>query len=280
MKLVFRVITITFLIKMSFGYSRIHFAPIFDPAKVDLCSIKSQNKTHTLCNSTMLKSPLCDNFHHIELTEEKKNLILNGHNALRDRMSFVEPISNMIKLEWDSQLAAMAYQWILQCKTCEKDPWTMIDRRNEREKKFKYTFVHQNIAFINSKFLPQYYELQIFRYWYMEKSTLNDGMVFNETTSEVFFTRETNYSMLAWARLQRVGCALGRYHDGFAMVCNYFPFQGYRYPAYLTGLPGSQCPRSFPLRSVIFQNLCTASGHITQVNVLIMIVMLLLSTMA
>lgn len=259
---------------MSFSYSYIHFEPIFDP-DVDLCSINSSKTPHTLCNSSLLKFPQCNNFHHIKMTEEKQNLILNGYNALRDRLAFVEPIANMIRLKWDTQLADMAYQWILRCKICEKDPWTMIDVKNETEPALKYTLVHQNIAFINSKFLPQYYELQIFRYWYIEKLMLTeDEKIINETTSEVFFTKETNYSMLAWARLQRVGCALGRYHDGFAMVCNYFPFQGYHSPAYLAGPPGTECPRSFPLRSVTFQNLCTASGHITQVNVLIMIVML------
>lgn len=261
---------------MSWGYSYLHTEPIFLP-DVDLCSLDSLKTPHTLCNSSMLKNPLCNNFHHIEMTEEKKNLILNGHNALRDRLAYVESVANMIKLEWDTQLETMAHQWILRCKISKKDPWTMLPTKIDMDPSFKYTLIHQNIAFINSKYLPQYYELQIFRYWYMEKlMNKADTKVINKMGFQaVYFTRETNYSMLAWSRLQRVGCALGRYHDGFAMVCNYFPFQGYDTIAYLAGTPGSECPRNFPLTSVIFQNLCTASGHKRQVNALIMIVFII-----
>lgn len=268
------VILLFFFIQGFETYSHIHRDLVF-PENLDLCSIKCTNRPHTLCNASLLKSPTCNDFKSIEMTEEKRILILNGHNALRDRLAFVEPVANMIKLEWDSQLASMAYQWVLRCKVREKDPCTQINDKNETDPSLKHTLIHQNIAFIHSKFLPQYYELKIFRYWYIEKLSLSVNDKFkNETTSEIFFMRETNFSMLAWARLQRVGCALGRYHEGFAMVCNYFPFQGYNTSAYITGPAGSECPRSFPLRSVIFQNLCTAKGHITQVNVLIMIVML------
>lgn len=210
-----------FLFGRALAYSSIHTEPIIYP-EVDLCAFG-----HTLCNKTLLQTPLCDNFRHIPLTEEKKSLILNGHNALRDRLAYIEKISNMIQLQWDSQLADMAYQWILHCEITKKDPWTNITKGNFLNPLLKYTQIHQNTAFIYSKFLPQYYELQIFRYWYIEKRMSKTDVVLAKWMEEreaAFFTQESNYSMIAWARLQRVGCALGHYHDGFAMVCNCFPF--------------------------------------------------------
>lgn len=66
--------------------------------------------------------------------------------------------------------------------------------------------MYQNLAFITSKFLPDDIEVQTLREWYYEGKHTK----MRTTFPELYFPEPNNYTILAWARLERVGCSLGR----------------------------------------------------------------------
>lgn len=70
----------------------------------------------------------------------------------------------------------------------------------------KHTLVYQSLAFVTSKYLPEKHEVHALRQWYWEGRHTKTKVVF----PELYFPEPSNYSILAWARLERVGCSLGR----------------------------------------------------------------------
>lgn len=70
-----------------------------------------------------------------------------------------------------------------------------------------------------------------------------------------------NFTPLIWAETSRIGCAVGRFSGGYRLSCNYYPFHGLNFSAFITGAQCYNCPPNAPLCSGEFKNLCAGFGH-------------------
>lgn len=60
-----------------------------------------------------------------------------------------------------------------------------------------------------------------------------------------------------------MGCAVGRFSKGYRVLCNYYPFIGLDYPAFIMGEKCTACSLSAPICSGQFENLCASFGGYT-----------------
>lgn len=170
----------------------------------------------------------------------------------------------------------MAQYWMMQCQQMESDPCTEYEDRTGAS----YTRISQNVAFYRGKYLPQRFYYATLSEWFEDGSGLNmieqQNLVwFNvwvllsilnflfQCWVEITNTtdRSNRYTRMLWAGIWRIGCASGRYNDGFAVVCNYYGFNGIEQAAWIRSTPCTRCPRNLPICSVQFQNLCTAGWN-------------------
>lgn len=69
----------------------------------------------------------CDYIDPIDVDQDFIEETLNGHNGMRNRYADILRVSNMIKLEWDKELVAMAELWLARCHNYEIDPCALLD---------------------------------------------------------------------------------------------------------------------------------------------------------
>ncbi|ETN67925.1 hypothetical protein AND_000242 [Anopheles darlingi] len=253
------VIIVSWLLPRVATETEHHLSSIFRPNEhTDYCDLSCPGRgKHTLCelppSGTGDQLSQCPMFQQPLGSPWLRNNLLNAHNGVRNRFAGRFRIANMKKLVWDDELARMARLWLASCERYSHDPCTQLHNPDIYTR--DYRNVRQNVAFVVERYLPRYYDIDVIRYWYMQKGEtprpqLLDGV-------RLHHGQLNNYTLLTWASLERVGCAAAKYRDGFQLVCNYFPFHSLSEPAGLRGPPASNCPRTFPLRSRIFEALCT-----------------------
>lgn len=174
----------------------------------------------------------CDYIDPIDIDQDFMEETLNGHNGMRNRYAAVLKVSNMIKLEWDKELVAMAQLWLKRCHNYEIDPCALLDDTGKLyhtsspishssatsvmitypTNSFstdgkRYEDVGQNTIFNTVEYLPRFYETQYIRDWYLEAATMDlpeykDGMVYFHVTN--------NFTQIIHGATERIGCASAR----------------------------------------------------------------------
>lgn len=244
-----------FLIPISFEFvatfTSSHNESIFLNKNIlSYCDMSCNGNKHTLCSPSL--STNCSNFLYFDENEYRDTVWL-GQNGLRNRVAEKHNVSNMRLFEWNHELAAMAKYWLMQCRKYQRDPCTDLNR----DKSLSYTLVGQNVAFLSSKYLPQHFYQMMIRKWYIEKWTMNSSHLI-VADKKVWFHHFNNYTQIVWAITWRLGCAAGRYDDGYALVCNYHAIShDENEEAWHLGETCSSCPSLLPLCSLYFRNLCT-----------------------
>uniref|UniRef100_A0A6E8VQF3 SCP domain-containing protein n=1 Tax=Anopheles coluzzii TaxID=1518534 RepID=A0A6E8VQF3_ANOCL len=211
---------------------------------------------HTLCERPTVpaRSPEhCPNFQQLLGNSDLWTTILDAHNGVRNRFAIRSQVTNMKKLVWDAELARMARLHLASCERYEPDPCTQLQNPSVYSR--DYRNVRQSKAFVVERYLPKYYAFDVLRNWYLQKDETPDPKI--TASLQMQYSVLNNFTLLTWASLERVGCAAAKYRDGFQLVCNYFPFYSLAESSAELGLPARRCPRTFPLRSKIFEGLCT-----------------------
>uniref|UniRef100_A0A182FI45 SCP domain-containing protein n=1 Tax=Anopheles albimanus TaxID=7167 RepID=A0A182FI45_ANOAL len=254
------VIIVSWLLPRVASETEHHLSSIFRPNEhVGYCDLHCPGQArHTLCelpsSGTDDPNPVsdCPMFQQPLGGPWLQHNLLNAHNGVRNRFAGRFRIANMKKLVWDDELARMARLWLVSCERYSHDPCTQLHNPDIYTR--DYRNVRQNVAFVVERYLPRYYDIDVIRRWYMQKGETPRPRLEGAGLHQALLN---NYTLLTWASLERVGCAAAKYRDGFQLVCNYFPFYSLSEPAGLRGPPASSCPRTFPLRSRIFEALCT-----------------------
>jgi hypothetical protein len=196
------------------------------------------------------------------LDEEEKEEILNAHNHYRGQ---VDPVAtNMLKMEWNEDLAYLAQFWASGCAYMENED------RNTQSTSFDY--VGESLAATVS-YTVNYTQL-IGQLWYGEKRYFNyyaaacideDG---NQDEDGEFETCG-RYTQMVWARTYAVGCGAFRCaelegaedanENALFLVCYYGPGGNFaNEPPYSTGsAPCDACPYT---HEYCVNNLCSESG--------------------
>ncbi|XP_065915987.1 GLIPR1-like protein 1 [Dysidea avara] len=179
-----------------------------------------------------------------QLTSQQKRLLLDLHNQAR---SNVTPIAtNMEKMEWNDELAAVAQAYSALC---------IFDHNPNRASQApSFSSVGENLAISSGR--GEDYQF-LFTLWHNEHRNYdyNTG-----TCSGVC----GHYTQVVWARSNQLGCGvtLCTTVEGFSgtnavnLVCNYGPAGNFiRRPPYLTGdLSCSNCPYD---KQYCMNNLCS-----------------------
>ncbi|XP_035907548.1 venom allergen 5-like [Anopheles stephensi] len=238
------------------GETEHHLSSIFLTGMyTSYCQLDCPGATkHTLCELPSDPKPeQCENFQQLLGSSELWQNILNAHNGIRNRYAMRRRITNMKKLVWDDELARMARLHLATCQRYEPDPCAQLSNANVYSR--DYRNVRQSKAFVIERYLPKYYAIDVLRSWYLQKDETPAPQV--TAAHQLQHTVLNNFTLLTWASLERIGCAAAKYRDGFQLVCNYFPYYSLAEPAAELGPPATRCPRTFPLRSSIFDGLCT-----------------------
>ncbi|XP_052893666.1 venom allergen 5-like [Anopheles moucheti] len=248
---------VSVILQLTAGETEHHLSSIFLAGTYNnYCQLECPGAPqHTLCESPSATKSLeqCENFQQLLGSPELWTNLLNAHNGVRNRYAMRRSITNMKKLVWDDELARMARLHLASCQRYQHDPCTLLSNPNVYSR--DYRNVRQSKAFVIERYLPKYYAIDVLRRWYLQKDETPPPKVTG--AHQLQQVALNNFTLLTWAGLERVGCAAAKYRDGFQLVCNYFPFYSLAEPSAELGRPATRCPRTFPLRSKIFDGLCT-----------------------
>lgn len=146
----------------------------------------------------------------------------------------------------------MAYIWMKQCKKYELDPCTALHKTEEA-----YTQVTQSSSFVLKKYLPKHYESSCIQKWYFERARMRSP---HWEGNYAYLNDFNNFTPIVWADTSRIGCAVGRFSNGYRVTCNYYPFLGLNFAAFIRGGKCNDCSPTAPLCSGQFENLCASFG--------------------
>ncbi|XP_054709530.1 CRISP/Allergen/PR-1-like [Uloborus diversus] len=199
------------------------------------------NEKHSYCQP---KNPSC-NILATYVTDDEKVIIVDEHNKYRSKIAAGKELKlpsagNMLQMEWDDELAAVAQKYAEQCQFSH-DPASA-----RRVQNFG---VGQNIALetlTNTQGIPAANWPWAVQIWYDELQYFSKGLI------DPFVTPPSDptyghFSQLAWAESWKVGCGYVLHQEGATLkklyICNYGP-AGNMLPGsmYKIGQPCSACP--------------------------------------
>jgi len=198
------------------------------------------------------------------LDKAAQDRIVDVHNQLRNKVAMGQEFngaqpsaSDMRKLVWDDELAAVAQRWTDQCTFGHDGNRDLCDG----------TYVGQNAATSSrstrmepsSGLIMGEVETAV-RNWYSEVK--QPGFNSNHISPFAGSSGAGHYTQLVWAATDRVGCGLRYYQDGVwfttLTICNYA--KGGNMVGddmYKVGAPCTRCPPSTTCDAT-FPGLCTA----------------------
>lgn len=223
----------------------------------DYCQICDVPGTHTVCKFPRCEvSGNCTLVKQIPLNSKEKQLIVNYHNELRNKVArgLVKnqpSATNMQELEWDEELEYISQCWANQCKF-EHD-----ECRNTQK-----GYSGQNIVYHGSTLQSQTQQESLkglIDDWFNEYVDLPNEYIKSRPWNNPTFTN--HYTQLVWAETNRIGCArVYAFENPFYTVylyCNYGPGgNDINKPIYITGLPATDCQKYGLKKSVNYSGLC------------------------
>lgn len=212
----------------------------------------------------------CDSLqYHYDLRNDKhsdkRELLIYGHNGLRNRLALILDTCDMLRMSWDDDLAELSNRHHRNCEqkiVCSSKVEKSSLDINEERKLFQKVFIG-NTSHLgrNSYFHENIYSTNFFESavgnWYMEhmqiefpKKIKNNEKIYYKLLADNSFTHIIN------PQTHRVGCSYARFHNGLSLVCYYFPYI-HNNTVFLRLKPKDyQCPYNFPILDPVFKRLC------------------------
>lgn len=215
---------------------------------------------HTLCRTKGVSNS-CGKVYNRGISEKDQWKILDHHNRLRARVAtgatFQPPASNMMELEWDNELAAIAQRHADQCQF-QHD---CVDCR-----KVSRFDVGQNL-FVSYGYLRDGIDWnQPMTAWFDDEIDLFPA---SHVTPFKYIQKTGHYSQMMWGTTTKVGCGFTTYTKGKFIarlyVCNYGKAGNmiggsmYKIGNSCSSCPqGSSCSRDYP-------GLCTYNSDVPRI---------------
>uniref|UniRef100_A0A0C9RFK9 TSA: Tityus bahiensis Tbah00905 mRNA sequence n=1 Tax=Tityus bahiensis TaxID=50343 RepID=A0A0C9RFK9_TITBA len=226
------------------------FASIFENVVPENCPeiYRRLSKSHTFCTPSTCKIEAGG-----KVTESDKKTILDTHNQLRNKLASgkenqyqkLPSAANMMQMEWDDELAAIAQAHANQCK---------FEHDSGDQRAVGNFSVGQNLLETSGIFSIDWTKVKI---WY---TTEVDDFYPEYNKPFQFQGSYGHFSQVIWAKTWKVGCGVAGYvENGVKRVlytCNYGPagnLEGSE--AYQVGSPCSACPENTK-RSDTYSALC------------------------
>uniref|UniRef100_A0A1A9W4N4 SCP domain-containing protein n=1 Tax=Glossina brevipalpis TaxID=37001 RepID=A0A1A9W4N4_9MUSC len=141
-----------------------------------------------------LRPKPCDDYKGVKLTESLKNMFVNTHNGLRNKVADHWNIGNMNLVHWSRELEVMAQIYLHTCSFA-MDPCLRIGTRRLR--------VNQNQ--VNSKHLTGRWPGYSVRTWYLELGY--EVETFDDYVKVLERGKKRNFTQLIWPNLEFIGCS-------------------------------------------------------------------------
>ncbi|XP_058983237.1 venom allergen 5-like isoform X1 [Musca domestica] len=235
---------------------------------VNYCEMDCRGEPHTLCStnhshaSCLPTSPAVSEAQRREM----KNMLIMGHNGIRNRIADRMMVANMVEMVWHEELAAMAQIYLAMCKPFTTDPCANLTHHYDHNDdhahhthfsgstRTTYRDVAQSRYLQRSIHYPNLLIENALRAWYLERdSMMAPTFNFNSLLqSEVgHIVGENNFTHLASPLTSHFGCAFDKLFEGYLLICNYHPYRRRVNSRvdFFHGKPGSLCPISSPLRN-------------------------------
>jgi Cysteine-rich secretory protein family len=188
-----------------------------------------------------------------DLTPQQEQAALDGHNEIRSdvasgRVGDEPTATNMVKLDWDADLARVVQNWVGQCS------WAHNPNRTSEYGALAggNTYVGENLAvYLTTGSAPSIpgFALDL---WLEEVANYTYGPFDNAV-----FNAAGHYTQLVWSNTHRVGCGFAvcpgsafgysNSYTAYYLGCDYAPGGNYlgAYP-YEAGPTASHCPTQYP----------------------------------
>lgn len=217
---------------------------LFQHQSSPYCQISCSGIPNVMCKYSEKGPPICSNFTR-GLSKKQKELLLNTHNQLRQRVALgKEPdqpsASNMMALVWDNEGEEIAQRWAEQCQKSYEKPF-------EDKCRTKLIGVPggQNLNVEMPEKLQKNIEGYLIRrvnQWFLQ------GKHFQYTWSAEYLPTHTDsYSQIVWASTKSIGCGLSYNNSDtdsmYRFVCNYYPAGNVvGETIYKKGMACTECP--------------------------------------
>ena len=197
---------------------------------------------------------------------DKKKILLQGVNGLRDRIAGRLRIPDMALVNWNDRLAEMAFNHMRSCNFYRNDECTELFENvpiNRTDASFLkqpdiYKYIAQNRFCKKSELFQSVFIEEALRKWYFEKVKLNppEDMPKNDRHNYKYIVGHNNFTVLASPTIYLMGCSISRFRHTFCLFCNFFPyFQNIGNFEFKTG-EKPECPDLFPFLSKYLDHIC------------------------
>ncbi|TDG51476.1 hypothetical protein AWZ03_001936 [Drosophila navojoa] len=198
--------------------------------------------------------------------KEFRELLLHGHNGLRNRLAIKLNICDMLQIEWNNKLALYASRHHsfchkgIMCDTQGNLHANLMRSNSTSEKPFFYYLINLSR---NSFFYSNTYSRNFIPYalshWYEAHIDLKFPKrieVDNRTYYELAGQSNSFFNMVN-PSIQVMGCSIAKFRDGRSLICYYYPFVHRDSKIYFRVMYKSyQCPYIYPIFDPIFKRIC------------------------
>ncbi|XP_064542960.1 glioma pathogenesis-related protein 1-like [Drosophila montana] len=194
---------------------------------------------------------------------EMKELLLFGHNGLRNRLAKKLDGCDMLEMSWDNNLAELARRHHKYCQRLIDCDITSNLSAHADARKFKKIIRGQYIDVARSSFfLKDIYSTNFIPYvlssWYETHIELKfPTKVEYNRTKYYKIVGDNSFTHIIKPQTYQLGCSYAMFIDGLSLICYYYPHIHMNDTILVRIKPKEyQCPHSFPVLDSIFKRIC------------------------
>ncbi|XP_023032117.2 uncharacterized protein LOC111518738 [Drosophila willistoni] len=205
------------------------------------------------------------NYIDLNLAENKKlrDLIVFGHNGLRNRLAERLNVCDMITMFWDTKLSDMARCQHINCTTHQQD--MQFNQRLGKPTLLKFgNLTAKDLAW--SMFMWPNFQMENFIqraifHWYRDHMWLKRPQkvyLVHRWYYELHFERTNRFAQIINPPTNALGCSLAKLSSGLSLLCYYMSLlPPVNATIYLRKRPSEyQCPFNYPIHDELFSHLC------------------------
>ncbi|XP_045521985.1 peptidase inhibitor 16-like isoform X2 [Pieris brassicae] len=202
-------------------------------SKIPICKFQEGPASNCYMYETLLKSDK-DREEILDKINSRRNKVASG--AIRS----LPPAKDMLKLEWNDELALLAQRWADQCLSND-----LIDECTGNGT------IGQNIGTLYGE-APRLSPATLVDLWYMELLSFNSSIISDyRPSTKSRLAHYEDFTQLIWAKNRQVGCGAVKFQERSGnknrtvqrLVCNFLPGGNInKQSVYNEGNPCSDCP--------------------------------------
>ncbi|EDW09353.2 uncharacterized protein LOC6579524 [Drosophila mojavensis] len=200
-----------------------------------------------------------------DANKEFRELLLFGHNGLRNRLAAKLNLCDMLEIKWNNKLALYASRHHSFCHKsimCDSELDSNVNLQQSRPRD-KRQISHMVNMSRNSFFYSNTYSTAFIPFalsnWYAAHVKLKfpKRIDVNNRTYYALAGQSNSFYNMVNPIIQTMGCSIAKFRDGRSLICYYYPFVSVNSEIYFRIMDKSyQCPYTYPIFDRIFKRIC------------------------